>query len=35
MTVSVEVTGLAPGIKDVGEKPQVGIGDGPFTTQES
>ena len=35
VTVSVEVTALAPGISDDGENPQVGIGDGPFTTQES
>jgi hypothetical protein len=32
LIVSVE---LAPGVTDVGESAQVGIGAGPVTTQES
>jgi hypothetical protein len=33
--VKLEVTEFAPGVTDAGESPQVGIGDGPATTQES
>ena len=33
--VSVEVTALAPGVTDVGEKAHVGIGAGPLTLQLS
>jgi hypothetical protein len=35
LIVSVELAELVPGVKDVGESAQVGVGAGPVTKQES
>ncbi len=33
--VSVEFAGFAPGVTDVGDSAQAGIGEGPMTVHES